>query len=181
MGVENQNFPRIERILPPDLQAFYIKARQETYASSKPAVFGLNVVGFKGYKFYDNETDYFYQDNYMDKEKRPGNFGGWELITKYSFGGPRLSFYTYGGGLTAAGLIKGEKAVYGQLKKFLAERATEARFGKSLRGGTWVAHNQWNFRSDGKIHDWGWEDAEQIALNNNLVYEFRGVGVVFVS
>lgn len=169
---------RERKIMPQDLLECYIRARTDTYASGKEPVLGLNIPGFKGYR--EEVYPYFYQDNYVDNKRRPGNFGGFELITDGSCDGDKLTFYTYAGGLTEEGLKLGEKAVYSKLTEFLRDHVAEVRFGKKVKftiedeSGTWV------YEDDGEVKPWGWEDKEKISHNGVLLYELNGNGACFI-
>lgn len=169
-----------KEILPQDLYEYYVAARADTYASGKKPITGLNTPGFKSYQYHQETSPYFYQDNYCDDEARPGNFGGFEIISEDSFEGKKSTFYNYTGGLTGEGLRLGESAIYAKLVHFLSEHISDVRFGKNVRFDLEDESGKWVYQGQGTINDWGWEDDETIVLNGVGVYKLRGTGICFI-
>lgn len=168
-----------QEIMPQDLQECYVKARGRTYASGKEPILGLNIPGFKGYK--EELYPYFYQDNYVDDKRRPGNFRGLERISEQSFEGNMLALYAYVGGLTREGLKLGEEAVYGRLVKILGEHVRDVCFGKTVTFDFEDGLGKWVYEGNGSVGSYGWEDDESISLNGIQMYKLRGTGLSFIK
>lgn len=167
-------------IMPKDLLEFYGRARKNTYAGSVKPETGITIPNSKGYRYSEEGSPYYYQDEYFDTSDRPGNFGGLELIRKESFEGQEVSLYSYAGGLTERGLELGEGAVYTILQQFLSDKASQARFGNTLNTELENESGTWAYQGDGEVTPWGWIDSEKILLNGELVYELRGTGICFI-
>lgn len=166
-----------QQIMPADLMECYIKARERTYASGKESVLGLNIPKLKGYR--EELYPYFYQDNFRDDEKLPGNFRGFERISEQSYDGNMLTLYAYVGGLTDEGLKLGEEAVYGRLIKILRDHVRDIRFGKTVTFDYEDELGKWVYEGNGRVGSYGWEDDESINLSGVEVYKLRGIGFSF--
>lgn len=164
-------------VLPQSLRAFYIQARQNTFAAGLTPVDDPLIRGSKELRF-DNGI-YFYFDRYFDSPDGEGNFAGFEMVTSPAHTEP-LAVYTYGGGLLGKGLSLGESTVYGRLKTFLMNNAQIARFGSSVRELMTDEVGVWIYESRGLVRDWGWADVEYLNLDGDLVYEFQGQGICLV-
>lgn len=178
---EQSNNPSSEReILPNDLRAHLIEARSEGYAGGGEYVSDDMIPEFKRFKFQDNQRGYYYEDKFGTSEKRPGNFAGFELVTRYP-SGPRCAYYGYAGGLTEEGEKLGEKEVYLRLQRFLTENADVVRFGGIVEFSFEDEDGAWTYRAWGGIARWGWEDREEVVNNGKTVYELSGQGVCFLQ
>lgn len=176
------NLPE-QQIMPPDLFEHYVKARTDIYASGKDPVSGLNIMGFKGYRFPEKpkaDDLLMYEDNYIDYKDIPGIFAGFE-VNKDIVSGKQSTFYSYVGGLNEEGLKLGEKVVYSKLTQFLKDHVSEVRFGKNVRftiedeSGTWV------YEGSGEVNPGGWKDRELIKRNDVALYELNGNGACFIK
>lgn len=171
------------QIMPNDLFEHYVSARTNTYASGREPVSGLNIPGFKGYRFPEKprEDDRFiYEDNYLDGEERAGNFAGFE-VNRDVISGKQSTYYSYVGGLTEEGLKLGESVVYSKLTRFLKNHAAEARFGKNIKFTIEDGGDTWVYEGIGEIKPWGWVDKESIKRNDTLLYELNGNGACFIK
>ncbi len=156
-----------------------VEARQEGYAGDGEYIPDDIIPGFKRFRFEDTKRGFYYEDRHGISEKRPGNFAGFELVTRYP-GGPRCAFYSYAGGLTKEGEKLGEEMVYGQLKRFLREHVEEVRFGETLAYAFADESGLWSYRSPGRRESWGWYDFEIIEHDVGAVYKLSGQGVCFL-
>ena len=176
--MEKLNDAAEKHIMTGDFKNHYIEARSHSYFSGKKPIVGLNIPGFKGYRYPEDPRlidGFLYQDNYTDDERMPGNFAGFE-VNFDTFTRSRITLYDYRGRLMQEALKLGESAVYSILTRFLSDNATEVRFGKKVRfviedkGGTWV------YEGNGKVNLSGWDDKETISRNGVLLYELNGEG-----
>lgn len=169
------------QIMPRDVFTDYVNGRKDTFASDKDPILNLNIPGWKGYQYHRKDSSNYYQDNYHDDKERPGNFGGFEIMSRDSYTGKKLVFYGYAGGLTKAGEKFGEAIVYTRLRKFLKDHVEEVRFGKSVAFDFENGLGKWVYEGKGRIEDYGWEDGEFLSLNGAQVYKLRGTGLSFIK
>lgn len=169
------------QIMPKDVFQDYVAGRKDGFASGKNPTPDLNIPGWKGYQYHRENSSNYYQDNYHDDEERPGNFGGFEIMSRDTYTGKKLILYNYAGGLTEEGEKFGEKVIYTRLSVFLEDHVEEVRFGNSVIFEFKDEYGAWTYKGQGKKEKYGWEDDEFLSLNGVQTYKLRGTGLSFVN
>lgn len=171
------------QIMPREVFEHFVRARTDTYASGRESVMGLNIPRFKGYRYPEEPKEgvdrFVYEDNFKDSKKRPGNFGGFEIVKDVT-SDEEVTLYSYAGGLTKEGLKLGEEVVYERLMKFLGQNASDVRFGKNATYNFEDELGKWTYEGKGRKEDYGWKDDEVISLNGAPMHKLRGNGLVFI-
>lgn len=171
------------QIMPQNLFRHYIEGRRNARFRTGESTYipDISLPGFKVFRWQNPNLPFYYEDRFSDNNKRPGNFGGFEINRANSEKGEILTLYNYCGGLTKEGLKVGEIEVYDNLLQRFLEEHDEIRFGKKVRFTIERKDGVWVYEGKGKVEDYGWADDESISLNGVEMYKLRGTGHTFVQ
>lgn len=169
-------FRRIEQINNPSLN-FLADARAKTFAGNVNPMESQLYPDTKELQYLKNGL--FYRDSFWNRKGMPGRIAGLEELRKNGYDGVRVGVYSYGGGLTEAGLALDPEEAFGVLRTFLLEYSKIARFGRNMRVIKLDKNENdvWMFENHGQSTEKGWKDYEVLSKNRTPIHEIFGNGV----